>query len=690
MGAGIGGRDGCGSVNRLKAALQIGGRFGAGWVLYRAGVGLRKKSGLLKRLFPTSAWDRIGLADLLRPGVPAEPAAYRQYRERTRAHFFFPPGRPPAQATLQRVMGPAGARYTISVADDFCRGKFLLFSRHTLDLGSPPNWLMNPFTGAMHHAETHWCDYPTFSPRLGDIKEVWEASRFACAYWLGRAYAATAEEKYAESFWRLFESWCTANPPNMGPNWKCGQETAIRLFAWCFALHVFWNSSSTTPERIAAMVRMLAIQADRIEKHIDFAISQKNNHSMSEATGLLTIGLLFPELADAARWVDLGRGVLESDVRRQVYDDGSFVQHSMNYHRVMLHDCLWAARLCELNGAPLAGDVLERIARAGDFLFEMMDSDTGQAPNYGANDGALLLPLASCDYRDYRPTAQSAGFLAHRQRRFSDGPWDEMLLWLFGAGALAAPLNWERARSRRFDAGGYYTLRTGDAWAMIRCHTYRDRPSHVDPLHVDLWYRGVNVLGDSGTYRYFAPESPGLDKYFKDIRAHNCLEVGGRGPLDLVSRFLWLPWPEARVLDHWERAFVGESDAYRRAPWHVAHRRMVKAEAGDTWRIEDELSGEGTQQLALRWHLAPGDAHAEPDGAVILRTGGAEMRLRVSGPQGTRVVLLTGKEPGHSEEGWLSEYYRERRRRPVVMASGSFALPARFTTEIRLSPAKGS
>jgi hypothetical protein len=33
---------------------------------------------------------------------------------------------------------------------------------------------------------------------------------------------------------------------------------------------------------------------------------------------------------------------------------------------------------------------------------------------------------------------------------------------------------------KRFDAGGYYTIRTPQAWAMIRCHTYRDRPGHVD------------------------------------------------------------------------------------------------------------------------------------------------------------------------------------------------------------------
>lgn len=677
-------------MNKLTAAMKIGRCFGSGWVVYRASVGLRKMTGLLRRRFPTRAWDRVLLGELLRPGVPGDPAEYRRFREKARARFFFSPGQPPDQATLRRVLGEAGLKHVVAVADDFCRGRFLLFSRHVRDLGMPVNWLLNPFNRAQHHAKTHWCDYPTFSPRLGDIKEVWEASRFAGAYWLARAYAVTRDEKYPEAFWRLFESWCAANPPNMGPNWKCGQETAIRMFGWCFALYAFWNCPATTPERSAAMVRMLAIQADRIEKHIDFAISQKNNHSMSEAVGLLTVGLLFPELVDSARWADLGRSVLESDIRRQVYEDGSFVQHSMNYHRVMLHVCLWAARLCELSGDPLAPDVRRRLDRAADFLFEMLDSDTGHAPNYGANDGALVLPLAACDYRDYRPTAQAAGYLAHRRRRLSDGPWDEMLLWLFGPGALRSPLHWEGARSRRFDAGGYCTLRAGESWGMIRCHSYRDRPSHVDMLHFDLWYRGVNVLGDSGTYKYFAPEAPGLDKFFKDIQAHNCVEIGGRGPLQLVSRFIWLPWPSARIVDHWDRAFMGESDAYLRAPWHVSHRRSIKAEADHTWRIEDEISGPGMQPVALRWNLAPGDVEIDADERVTWRAGGAEMRLGIGGTEGLRVVLRSGTERGEAEGGWLSEYYRDRRRRPVIMASGHLRLPARLITEIELAPAKGS
>ena len=87
-------------------------------------------------------------------------------------------------------------------------------------------------------------------------------------------------------------------------------------------------------------------------------------------------------------WQELGRAVLEEEVPKQVSADGSYVQHSINYHRLMMHDLLWAQRLGELNGQPLSTEVQQCFQRASEFLYRMMDPATGEAPNYGANDGA--------------------------------------------------------------------------------------------------------------------------------------------------------------------------------------------------------------------------------------------------------------------------------------------------------------
>lgn len=673
---------------KLKSATQsieLLKQMGSSWVIWRASYELRKRSGLLRRRFPARPWDAISLGELLRPGVLSDVDGYHEYRTRHVPPFFFAHGMLPDRAQLARIVGESGAASTIAIADAFAGGRFLYYSRHVHDLGWPVDWLLNPFTGGRHECETHWCDYPTFSPQRGDIKDVWEPARFACAFWIVRAYALTGNEKYPAAFWELFESWCTQNPPNRGPNWKCGQETSLRIIAWCFALYGFWGSNHTTPARVTAMVKAIALQASRVAGNIEFALSQKNNHGISEAVGLLTVGLLFPELRGAPSWLRRGRELFEREIRRQVAIDGSYVQQSMNYHRVMLHDCLWARRLVERSGEPFAADVTDLIDRAGEFLFQMLDAGGG-VPNYGSNDGALVLPLSSCDYRDYRPTVQAARFLSTGTRALADGPWNEALVWLFGIEAVDGPPKPERPGSQRLDAGGYYTIRGPDSWCMIRCHSYRDRPAHVDPLHVDLWHRGVNILGDSGTYKYFVPDDPQLDKYFKDIRAHNTIELDGRGPLRLVSRFLWLPWPSGRCLEYGQDHFLGEHDAYDREPWFVIHRRGVRLIGEGTWLIRDELEGSGRHAAVLRWHLADGPWTLDPTGRVLtLSHEGLSVRMILDLPISARVEVHRGIVTREKVVGWNSDYYGEKSPRPTLECHMDVSLPVILTTRVELA-----
>ena len=702
---------------RIRQGLRLLRTMGPAWGLYRAGYALREKTRLLRRRFPSGSWDATPLSKLMAEGAPSGPDEYRAFRERSRARFFFEAGQLPEAALLKKLVGADGCRQAISTADDYCHGRFLYYGRHRFDLGRPPNWLLNPFTGGQHEARTHWCDYPTFSAALGDIKDVWEPSRFAAAYWLVRAYALTRDEQYPSAFWELFESWLRQNPPNLGPNWKCGQETALRTMAWCFALFAFWECPATTAERVGKMLKAIALQAERIAGNIGFAVSQKNNHGLSEAVGLLSVGLLFPELRPARRWEAVGRRTLEREVRRQIYDDGSYVQHSMNYHRVMLHDCLWAIRLTALNGRPLSSGLCRSVARAGEFLHAMLDLPSGRVPNHGANDGALVLPLSSGDYADYRPTLQAAGWTASGRRVLPPGPWDEMTLWLGGVEAVvdagSGPSSTHErpvphreggggapeptfptagsTASRRFDAGGYYTLRAGDTWCLVRCHTYRDRPAHVDMLHVDLWHRGVNVLGDSGTYRYFVAGDPAFERYFKDIGAHNTIQLDDTGPLELVSRFLWLPWPRTRCLAHRADFWQGEHDAYDRAPWHVIHRRTVEAVEPRRWRIRDELFGHGSHRIRLRWHLADGVVRVDPSSRCAradLPCG--RVTVSIDGPASLRLEVARGVRTADSVSGWESLYYGECAARPTLEAAGFCQLPVQLVTRIDLGEGVGT
>ncbi len=189
----------------------------------------------------------------------------------------------------------------------------------------------------------HWTDYETGKAPIpksqfpnSDIKFTWEPARFGWAYTLGRAYHLTQNETYAETFWKYFEIFTEANPPNLGPHWMNGQEVAIRLMALVWADQVFETAAASSAERRARLAASVAQHAARIPPTLIYARAQNNNHLVTEAAGLYTAGLALGH----AHWRALGWRWLNWAFRRQISGYGEYIQHSVNYHRVML------GRLC--------------------------------------------------------------------------------------------------------------------------------------------------------------------------------------------------------------------------------------------------------------------------------------------------------------------------------------------------------
>lgn len=640
-------------LNKISKLPQLYRYFGPGWLAFRAGYALRTRSGLLRRQTTPFAWAERPLQSWLRADCPADPEAYRAWRAQHGGRFLF--------ASLPEYPEGWDTQSVIVQAGELLAGRWRYFEHSVYEVGFPPDWLLNPLTGQRLPSGRHWSQISDFGQ--GDIKFVWEPNRFAAVYTLVRAYAASGgqDERYPAAFWTLIEDWAARNPPHLGPNWKCGQETAFRVMAWCFGLYAFARSAYTTAARIAHLAAMIAAQAERIERNIGYARSQRNNHAVSEGVGLWTVGLLFPEFARADRWRDLGHRVIEAEMRRQVYDDGSYAQHSLNYHRVMLHDCLWALRLGEQNAAPLSGTVYDRFGRAVDFLAELVDPESGEVPNYGGNDSALVLPLNGCEVTDFRPAIQAGGYLRTRKRLLPPGAWDEDLLWLFGPEALrSAHQPRERAVIYEAPVGGYYTLRDAESWLMVRCAEYRDRPHHADQLHVDLWWRGVNVACDAGSYLYNG--QPPWHNGLTTTTVHNTVSIDGLDQMTRASVFLWLDWaegkakrtvsPERGEIIYWE----GEHNGYRRLADPVTHRRGILRLGGDTWLILDALDGAAMHHYRLHWLL--------PDFPYTAQA----CRLTLNTPAG-EFFVQAGEFAGHGDwsamrgdestgvRGWRSRYY---------------------------------
>lgn len=659
--------------------------YGLAWSSARLVYELQVRSGLHALRFGQRSWSEDELSQWICSGVASDADEYLEYWRQHRQPFFFQPAaRPEYARALGRTLGENEIETLTGEVDRLREGRFTYFFSQSARLGFPPDWHSNPFTGQRTSPSDHWSNIPMFSAETGDLKFIWEPGRFAFAYKLARAYWATGDETYPETFWQLLESWASANPPNHGAHWKCGQETSLRLMAWCFALYAFADSAATTAPRLASLVGTMAAQADRVAGDHAYARLQRNNHSISEGVGLWTVGLLFPELRRARQWRTQGREILAREATQQIASDGSYIQNSTNYHRLMLQDYIWAIRLGEVCGDPLPDSVLQRIAPAVEFLFQVQDSESGHVPCYGHNDGALVVPLNACDYTDFRPIVSAGNYLVNRSRSYEAGLWDEDLLWLFGPEALEAPARAVRRGSFAAPEGGYYTLRGERSFCFTRCATYHYRPAQADMLHLDLWWRGVNVVCDPGSYLYYA--DPPWDNSLKGTSVHSTMMVAGQDQMVTGPRFMWFNWINSDVLSFERSAagniewFQGQHDGYVRLKPPVTHRRGVVRAGDNVWVVVDDLLGEGSHSLEGHWLLHPGE-HLLDDVGKRLRLSlpGGELQLYWNAWELDEMSAdVSCGEESKAPRGWRSRYYGAREPALSLALSGLGRLPCRI------------
>ncbi len=635
----------------MRNFIDILRSLGFCWVLYRLWYGVKAKLGFLRLRAPRREWEDKPPGAYLGGTETAGDAV--NWTARGAVRFFFDAVTPGPVPSVWDGVRPPDVR-----ADKIIDGIFFWYRQQGCRAGMPPEWFIDPFRGSTVPQHEHWDRVPESNGY--DIKNIWDLSRFGFVYTLVRAFQRTGNDKYAGAFWRLVEDWRQKNPPNHGPNWKCGQEVAFRVMAWCFGLAGFAGSAETTPGRAAQLVHMIAVSGERIDTNIGYALSQNNNHGISEAAGLFTIGVLFPEFKKAARWRRKGRRLLEKLALRLFYRDGTFAQHAMVYQRLALHVYIWAIRLGELNGTGFSQKVRHRLLTAVDFLYHMVDPYTGRVPNYGHNDGSCVLPLDNCDYADFRPVLQAGYYLFTGTRVFPEGPWDEDLWWLFGEKAGTAPHRPRPQKNLAAQTGGYYTLHAGRSMLFFRCGGYRHRPHQADMLHVDIRWKGVNIALDPGTFSYHAPAP--WHNALTGTRWHNTVNVDGRDQMERVGTFLFLPWIRARVAGHRQTPVISYRlvlKSWARLKPRVRHERMIVQLPGEAWVVLDRLECRSRRKYVLHWLLQE-VLYRQHKNILTLQTVSGPYFIGLAAP-GENPQLTHCRADADSPRGWWSPNYNVKK-----------------------------
>lgn len=523
-----------------------------------------------------------------------------------------------------------------------------------------PNWHQNCLNNSIAPSDKPWYQISDFDQSLGDIKGIWEASRFDWVIAFAQQLAG-GDKKGLIKLNTWLSDWVEKNPTYNGVNWKCGQEASFRVMHLALATVLLSQTERTTP----ALLSLIKAHLKRISPTIMYAIAQDNNHGTSEAAALYIGGswLMLSGDESGIRWQKQGLKWLENRAHKLIEADGSFSQYSVNYHRVMLDTYslveVWRQKY---KLAPFSDRLYKKLKAATDWLYHFTDCQTGDAPNIGANDGARLIPLTSCSFRDFRPSVQLASALfLHKSAYSYEGKFNIPLRWL----GLEVPLQKLKDKiSKDFPCGGYGYLANGEAAVYFNYPKFKFRPSQCDVLHIDFWFKGKNIFRDGGTFSYNAGQK--YIDYYGGVKSHNTIEFDTHEQMPRLSRFLLGDWlkvsnkTDLLVSGNSHRISAGYKDRFG-----CHHDREIKLES-NLLIIKDSIAG-FKNNAVLRFRLAPASWQ------LLGHTLTSELcDIRISANVSfDRVEIVKGYE---------SRYYYHESQIPVLEVE--LSTPGIVTTEI--------
>jgi hypothetical protein len=567
------------------AFFHIWKTMGMKYILFRIYYELSKKTGFLKRKFPTT-YSPLPFVDL------------HTWKNKYLQNFFF-------SSRSEIKFSPSWLERDQNVIDKmkinhynyFNSGNFYQFS----------DWNIHPTSGYKYPL-IHWTEIPFFDVNRGDIKFVWENSKFSFIHYYIRSDISNKTNNAGFVIEKII-NWIESNPINLGPQYCCSQEISIRILNWATALFFYSESEELTNEKLNIILNSIFFQVEHVESNILFSrIAVKNNHAVTETLCLFLVGMIFPFFPKSHYWLTKGKLMFEEEVREQIMLDGSDNQYSFNYLKVKLQLYSWAIFLAQRNNIFINSDSLQKIKTTVCFYKDFVTYN-GRIPNYGANDGSLYFRLNSCDQDDIRaillPLCYYFNLPIHFQ--IESIHYDDLC---FYTGMKVSDFDFKTVFPNNiinYSVSGYYGLNLNETMIMIRMGNHLFRPSHSDNGHIDWWYNGNNLLRDSGTFMYLS--NPDLSQYFSGIKGHNTVSINGEEQMQRGPGFVWYNWTSGGLnsqdFDGTVYSFSGFYKYKSKNGWVVVNRSIIYEITQRKLIVKDDISGSPNTPITQYWHPNP-------------------------------------------------------------------------------------
>ena len=450
------------------------------------------------------------------------------------------------------------------------------------EVGKEFQWRRDPLSGYVWPLDYHR-DIQLIRGDGSDVRVLWELNRMGHLLPLAAAYDSTRDERYSTEFFGQVKSWQDDNPYGRGPNWTCAMEVALRAMNLLAAFEIFRRSPQLNSDRLQSFLQLLQQHGTYIRRNLEFSYIATSNHYLSDVVGLLWLGVLLPELRDAAEWRAFGLDQTLREMDKQVLPDGADFEASTGYHRFVTELFLYSFMLCRTNNIEIKQHYWSTLEKMLLYIRAYTRPD-GFAPLIGDTDGGQVVPVT-------RRRANDHAYLLPISENLFDDPVS-------------------RSVSSAFPHAGTYIMRHDDLYLCFNASgagiNGRGSHGHNDALSIEVSAGGRALIVDPGTYVYSADLHE--RHKFRSTAYHSTVQIDGaeQNTIDVNTPFVIGNEARPRVLQ-WQSSedfdkVVGEHYGYA-----VTHRRTITFNKRErAWLIDDEFFGDGEHVYETRFHFAPG------------------------------------------------------------------------------------
>ncbi len=413
---------------------------------------------------------------------------------------------------------------------------------------------------------------------------------------LGPAYRLTRDEKYARAFVEIFMQWyrqrdlVKGDHPHLDVIWyELGCGARAHAFTNLYFTTI-GSEAAASPEFHLHMLRTMLGHGRWVYAY-ETAYAA-GNWQVYANSGLLKIGLSYPEFRDATRWVKRGLKWVVAHTRQDVYADGCHKERAPHYHLGVADSFFDIYR-------SLAGvrGVSAQRRKIGDAVGRMlswtvsMTIPSGHSPTVGDSEYEL-------------PQGQflRAGLVLGKPELLwaSKAPGKEIkkVAREVGVKKIAKPRAPARPTYHRKESG-FIIVRSGwredDLYFALNYGPYGGGHSHAEALAFQMWADGRPLAVDCG--RGVSYDDPLHQTWYKTPYAHNMVIVDGAAPSIKGRRGRLLFWKTKGDVDFLGLTHTGYAEQ------GVGHRRYVLLNRSRGYAVLLDLLSAKSGEHQYEWTL---------------------------------------------------------------------------------------